>query len=133
MKAGGVGMGPAVELSSGCSIQDSTITTFGNCGVSWCYLQFSPTPLPPPSHPNTHARAFSSVVPFYVFEGGSREKHFRLLAVVHTVTHTRAHGAPLTAHLGHDQDNVTPLLTASGDTTLVRGNTFNNGCTIYSM
>jgi hypothetical protein len=32
MRAGGVGMGPAMWLSSGCSIDRSVVTTFGNCG-----------------------------------------------------------------------------------------------------
>lgn len=61
-KAGGVGMGAAVELNEGCAVQDSVVTTFGNCG-----------------------------------------------------------------------SNVTPLITVSGNDTLVRNNRFNNGCTIYSM
>ena len=32
MKAGGVGMGAAIDLGSGCAVQGSTVTTFGNCG-----------------------------------------------------------------------------------------------------
>lgn len=55
-------MGAAVELGSGCAIENSEVTTFGNCG-----------------------------------------------------------------------SNVTPLLTISGNETLVYNNVFNNGCTIYSM
>lgn len=32
MRAGGVGMGSAVDMATGCSITGSTITTHGNCG-----------------------------------------------------------------------------------------------------
>jgi len=31
-EAGGVGMGAAIELGSGCSVEGTTVTTFGNCG-----------------------------------------------------------------------------------------------------
>ena len=34
---------------------------------------------------------------------------------------------------GNCGSNVTPLITLSGNDTVVRNNIFNNGCTIYSM